>query len=348
MNTSTQPLVSIVTPVYNGAEFLGECIESVRAQTYQNWNYTIVDNCSTDGTVQLARRYASQDSRIRVQENQEFLRAIPNHNRAFRQISAGSKYCKMVFGDDWIFPECLEKMVALAEEHPSVGLVSAYALEGPRVAWTGLPYPSHVVAGRQICRQHFLEHLYVFGSATTVLYRADLVRGRDPFFNEANIHADTEACFDLLKSSDFGFVHQVLTCTRLREESLTAMSSDLQTSYGGMLQILAAHGRDYLTEAEFQSRRDEYLSDYYAFLAKSLMKGRDQKFWTYHKNKLNELGGGFSRMRLATAFLEGLGTAALEPKETLGKIFKSRDKHDPSPNPGGNPPAFQPRRRTSE
>ena len=48
MNRSSQPLVSVVTPVYNGAEYLSECIESVLAQTYQNWDYTIVNNCSTD------------------------------------------------------------------------------------------------------------------------------------------------------------------------------------------------------------------------------------------------------------------------------------------------------------
>src|SRR5882762_4604970 len=135
MDKSTQPLVSIVTPVYNGAEFLAECIESVLAQTYQNWDYTIVDNCSTDGTGEIARRYVAKDSRIRLHENQKFLRAIPNHNNAFRHISPNSKYCKVVFGDDWIFPECIEQMVAVAEEHPSIGIVSAYALEGKKVAW---------------------------------------------------------------------------------------------------------------------------------------------------------------------------------------------------------------------
>src|SRR5882724_7298074 len=65
MNNSSQPLISVVTPVYNGAEHLAECIESVLAQTYQNWDYTIVDNCSTDGSVEIARRYAAKDRRIR-------------------------------------------------------------------------------------------------------------------------------------------------------------------------------------------------------------------------------------------------------------------------------------------
>src|SRR5580704_5209959 len=108
MNTASEPLVSIVTPVYNEAEYLAECIESVLAQTYQNWDYTIVDNCSSDGSVEVARRYAAGDRRIRIHQNKQFLSAIPNHNAALRQISLESKYCKIVFGDDWIFPNCLE------------------------------------------------------------------------------------------------------------------------------------------------------------------------------------------------------------------------------------------------
>ncbi len=210
MNKSGQPFVSVVTPAYNAAEYLAECIESVLSQTYQNWEYVIVDNCSTDGTAQIARRYAEKDPRIRVHQNPEFLSAISNHNNALRQISPASKYCKVVFGDDWIFPECLEKMVAVAEEYPTIGLVSAYALKGNEVAWDGLSHGSRFVPGREICRRHFLERLYVFGSATTVLYRADLIRDRKSFYNAANIHADTEVCFDLLRTSDFGFEFEAL------------------------------------------------------------------------------------------------------------------------------------------
>ena len=76
MRTFGHPLVSVVTPVYNGAAHLAECIESVQRQTYQNWDYTIVDNCSTDESAIIARRYAAKDQRIRIVENEVFQRAL--------------------------------------------------------------------------------------------------------------------------------------------------------------------------------------------------------------------------------------------------------------------------------
>src|SRR5262249_46303995 len=103
MKRAAEPMVSIVTPVYNGASYLAECIESVLAQTYQNWDYTIVNNCSTDRSMEIARHYAALDDRIRVCENDQFLDVIANHNAALRKISPQSKYCKLIFADDWIF-----------------------------------------------------------------------------------------------------------------------------------------------------------------------------------------------------------------------------------------------------
>ena len=55
MNATTSPLVSVVTPVYNGEKFLEECIQSVLRQTYSHWEYIVNDNCSTDGTAEIVR-----------------------------------------------------------------------------------------------------------------------------------------------------------------------------------------------------------------------------------------------------------------------------------------------------
>jgi hypothetical protein len=252
--------------------------------------------------------------------------AIANHNIALRQISPASKYCKVVFGDDWIFPNCLEQMVAVAEEYPSIGIVGAYALEGERVAWTGLPYPSPFCPGREICRRHLLDRLYVFGSANAVLYRADLVRGRDPFYNEANIHADTEVCFALLNSADFGFVHQVLTFTRVRPVSLSAASEELGTSFGCMLRVLAKHGSDYLSSMEYEDRMSRHLSEYYAFLGKSVLVGRDRDFWNYHRRELTQAGVGFSQSRVVMGMLTTLCGASLRPMAVLERLRQGRQE----------------------
>ena len=303
------PLVSIITPAYNEEQHLAECAESILAQTYVNWDYTIVDNCSTDGTAAIARKYAARNPRIRVNTNQTFVPAITNFNLALRQISPASKYCKIVLADDWIFPECLERMVAVMEEQPSVGIVGAYGLKDPWVLWMGLPYPSSYVPGRQICRERLLGGPYVFGSPTSLLFRSDLVRSHNPFYNESNVHADSEACFELLKGCDFGFVHQVLTFSRDdRPDSRLQASRDLNTAAGGFLHELVTYGPYYLTPEEYQEHLKATVSSYYEFLAASFLQRRNGKFWNYHKQTLEEAGIEFKY----TELIHGLGRRVLD------------------------------------
>lgn len=296
------PLVSIVTPAFNEEQYLAECIESILAQTYSNWDYTIVNNCSTDRTLEVAQTYAAKDQRIRIHSNGPFLPALANLNRAYRQISPASKYCKMVLADDWIFPECLECMVHVMEKHPSVGIVGAYGLMNTWVLWTGLSYPSHCVSGREICRKKLLGGPYVFGSPTSLMFRSDLVRSHDPFCNESNEQADSEACFELLKACDFGFVHQVLTFSRDERPGgrLTA-SRELNTAAPGTLHELIVYGPHYLTAEEYAECLKSAISKYYDFLAVSVLQRRPREFWNYHKRRLKAEGIDFSRLRVARA-----------------------------------------------
>jgi glycosyltransferase involved in cell wall biosynthesis len=94
MNAPAQPLVSVVTPMYNADKYLRECIESVLAQTYQHWEYIIVNNCSTDRSLEIAQHYAAKDTRIRTYTNHQFVSSAENHHLAFRHISPEAKYCK--------------------------------------------------------------------------------------------------------------------------------------------------------------------------------------------------------------------------------------------------------------
>ena len=323
MPPETQPLVSVLTPVYNNADFLAECIESVLAQTYQNWNYLIVNNGSTDDSLAIAQKYAAQDSRIKVHDNDEFLGMEANHNATLRRASPDCKYIKMVFADDFIFPACLEEMVDVAEAYPSVGVVGCYGLADRWIAWDGLPYPGTFTTGRDVCRLFFLEGIYLFGMPSSVLYRADLVRNRDPFFDESNTHADTDTCIDLMRDNDFGFVHQVLLFRRKRADSQYAKDQKNNTLIAARLLELKRYGALYLSDKELRGRIRATLAEYYNFLAVSLIRGNfDRDFWAYHRSRLDQSGCSFSRPRIAAAIVLRFMRAVLNPMETAEKLIE--------------------------
>lgn len=104
------PIVSVCIPTYNGSQFLKECIESILAQTFSNFELLIIDDRSSDNTIDLAEEYATRDSRIKVTINTQNLGLVGNWNRCL-EIARG-EWIKFVFQDDLLAPECLEKMLA--------------------------------------------------------------------------------------------------------------------------------------------------------------------------------------------------------------------------------------------
>jgi len=123
------PLVTVCIPTYNGAPFLRDCLDSVLAQTFANFEVIIVDDCSSDETVEIARAYAAGDSRIQVSRNAVNLGLVGNWNRCI-ELSHGT-WIKFVFQDDLILPECLSVMLHAAEtsEVPIVSCARDFIFE---------------------------------------------------------------------------------------------------------------------------------------------------------------------------------------------------------------------------
>jgi glycosyltransferase involved in cell wall biosynthesis len=284
------PPVCVLTPVYNGAEYLPQCVESVLAQDYPALEYTIVDNCSTDATAAIAKSYAVRDSRVRVVKGDTFVSAIANHNRAFALVPEHCKYCKVVSADDWITPDCIRKLVDIAELHPSVGLVGCYQRSGDQIKWQGMPHGVTFLPGREAARLGLLRGVHVLGTPTSVLYRADLVRGRTPFFPHDKSYADTSACYECFKEADFGFVHDVLSVERVHHKQWSNRMDRVAAGSVGYLDVLQSYGPAFMTCLEFQERRSAAFSRYYRFLGGCLLKLRGPEFWRFQADALRECG----------------------------------------------------------
>jgi glycosyltransferase involved in cell wall biosynthesis len=298
-----QPLTSVVTPVYNGEAYLEQCIESVLAQTYSNWQYVIGDNASSDRTLDIARSYAESDPRIRIHHWETFEDIVANFNRTLTLIARDSIFCKFVLADDWLYPDCLAQMIDNARRHPSVGIVGGYRLNNTYVDLDGvIPVSTTVVPGREIARDTLLGGPYLFGTESNVMYRADLVRAREPeFFPELradddsfiNFHSDSDVCYALLEDCDFGFVHQILSFTRRHTDSVTSTATaKLSTWAPGYLITLLRHGPRFLERAEFVKRTRTVARRYQLLLIRSVIKGRlfrDRQFRDYHRGAVRRI-----------------------------------------------------------
>lgn len=293
-----QSLVSIVTPVYNGEAYLSECIESVLAQTYENFEYIIVNNCSTDRTLEIAEQYSEADPRIIIYSTEKLITALENHNFIFSKISTESHFCKIVHADDLLYPECIQSMLDVAVGHPNIGVIGSYSLFGKKLEGDGLPFEENVFSGREVGRSCLLGITYPFISPTSIMIRSDLIRKRDKFYGE-ELHGDLDAMYQLLQEADFGFVHQVLTYIRVHANSATStMAKPLNTLIWSNLHLHVQYGQKFLNDGEFKARLNVRLSKYYGFLAMCFIEGRNREFWAYHKSGLERVGYPLSYWRL--------------------------------------------------
>ena len=285
-----QPLISVVTPVYNGGKFLAECIESVLAQSHRNLEHVILDNASTDETAAIVARFAARDPRVRVSRNDETLWVIDNWNRALEGMSPDARYCKILHADDTLQPDCLEKMVGVALRHPSIGVVGALRLRGDRVECRGLPREREVFDGGEVVRMYLRQEVFAL-APTSALIRADLVRDRQPFYPSEFLHADLAVMFDLLASNDFGFVHEVLSFSRTHADSITSTVAERRkTLFAEWLPMLHRYGPAVLSAEDLRRIQDQFLRRYYRLLVRSFLTRRDRAFMDYHLSGLRKMG----------------------------------------------------------
>ena len=116
------PRISIVTPCYNAVAYIGQTIESVRQQTFTDWEYVVVDDGSTDGSADAVAAIAAEDERVRlVRQSNAGVHAA--RNAGMNESSISSEYLAFLDADDRLRPTFLQRLSDHLDLHPEVGLV---------------------------------------------------------------------------------------------------------------------------------------------------------------------------------------------------------------------------------
>lgn len=114
------PKVSVMMPVYNSERYVTRAINSILTQTYENLEFLIVDDASSDDSWKIVEKFAAKDSRMRIFRNEKN-RGVPySRNFLFGKISPDSEFLAIMDSDDLALPERLAKQVAYLQAHPEL------------------------------------------------------------------------------------------------------------------------------------------------------------------------------------------------------------------------------------
>lgn len=217
-----EPKISVALPVYNGAGFLREALDSVLAQTFGDFELVVSDNCSTDETPKILEEYAQRDPRVLVFRSDKFLPQADNVNRSVDLCKA--EWVKLFCHDDLMKPDCLQMVYQVLSD----GRMATVGLIGNGEEWlfeNGYRQPLGAVSsgkqqvgvwqGRKFLKSHFVGRGSVgLPALTTATVRKEAWRTSGQFDRRFS-HFDVFLWIILLLSWDYAFIPDVLTTNRI-------------------------------------------------------------------------------------------------------------------------------------
>ena len=252
------PRVSVVVPSYNNASFIEETMDSILAQTFEDFELVVADHSSSDGTWDLLQRYGA-DPRVRL------LRTEPGggapHNWERVTAAARGELVKLVCGDDLIYPDCLRLQVEAMDSNPSLVLVAARRdlidARGRLVkASRGLAGLLGRVPGRVAARHTVVAGSNIFGEPAAVLIRRKALERAGGWDGRAPYVIDEATYVNVLLHGDFLGINQALAAFRL---SSMQWSVRLAREQSG--QVIAFHHRLAADAPGLVSRTDVFRGD---------------------------------------------------------------------------------------
>ena len=219
MTLTEQPQVSIAIPLYNCESHIRETIESVIAQTFEDFELVIIDDLSTDRSSEIVKSF--EDSRIRMVHNSERLGFFGNWNKCL-EVMTGT-YCKLLPHDDPLEPTCLEEQVRVLDKHPEVELVHcARKIVDPAgriIAIRKQREAEGIKKSNESLRRIVRSGTNPIGEPASVMFRRETMK-RIEGFSDADMYSiDVEYWSRLLAEGNRYYINKVLCSFRVWPES---------------------------------------------------------------------------------------------------------------------------------
>lgn len=180
----TAPNVSIIVPVYNAASYLRQCLDSILGQSFRDFEAILVNDGSTDGSLDICRTYAQADGRFLVIDKPNT--GVSDSRNAALKLARG-RYLQFADSDDWLTPDATETMYRTAERvGADLVVCHFYRVAGERAAQQG-----HIKKERILTRTDYAEEMmkapanYYYGVLWNKLYRRSIVEADRLFFDPA-------------------------------------------------------------------------------------------------------------------------------------------------------------------
>jgi glycosyltransferase involved in cell wall biosynthesis len=216
------PKVSICIPVYNSAAYLTAAVESALVQRYDSFEVLIVDDCSTDGSAEIAVGFAERDPRVRFVPNNPNLGMVKNWNRCL-ELARGD-YIKFLFGDDLLSsPNNLERLAGVLDRHREVTLACSFRSlidhNGQVMAERGFTPTGRTVSGLLAIRDCLTAARNYIGEPSVVMFRKE--QAQRGFHGGYRQMVDLEMWFYLLLQGDIWCEREPLAAFRHHPEQQT-------------------------------------------------------------------------------------------------------------------------------
>lgn len=211
----SQLKLSVIMPVYNTERYLRKAIESVLNQTFKDFEFIIIDDCSTDSSLKIIEEYVRKDRRIRVLHNCCNLNVARSRNKGVK--TARGKYIVQMDSDDVSFPERIKKQFRFMEDNPKV-IVSGGAMELIDQNSKRLGIKRFYLKDQDI-RKHIFFHCPFSHPATII--RKDLFNKAGAYNSRLNVASDYDLYFRLGRLGRFANLQDVIIQYRIHPANLT-------------------------------------------------------------------------------------------------------------------------------